>query len=91
MEISGAELRELKKLTFAMAESFGLDHRIEAYEGKHLLQLYRWNLDCLEAVLEDAVRKAEASPGRSPAPAIALKRLRERVHALREKAYQELK
>lgn len=43
--ITGAELRELKELD--LAESFGLDRRIERYEGKRPLGLYRWDLECL--------------------------------------------
>jgi hypothetical protein len=43
--ITGAELRELKELD--LAESFGLDRRIERYEGKRPLGLYRWDLEYL--------------------------------------------
>jgi hypothetical protein len=43
--ITGAELRELKELD--LAESFGRDRRIERYEGKRPLGLYRWDLECL--------------------------------------------
>jgi len=45
LRITGAELRELKELD--LAESFGLDRRIERYEGKCPLGLYRWDLECL--------------------------------------------
>jgi hypothetical protein len=41
--ITGAELRELKESD--LAESFGLDLRIERYEGKRPLGLYRWDLE----------------------------------------------
>jgi hypothetical protein len=47
--IKGTELRELKELD--LAESFGLDRRIERYQGKRPLGLYRWDLDCLLAAL----------------------------------------
>jgi hypothetical protein len=30
-----------------LAESFGLDRRIERYQGKRPLGLYRWDLECL--------------------------------------------
>jgi hypothetical protein len=54
LPIRGAELRELKKLD--LPESFGLDRRIERYEGKRPLGLYRWDLeyllDSLSMVLE---------------------------------------
>ena len=43
--IKGAELRELKELD--LAESFGLDRRIERYQGKRPLGWYRWDLEAL--------------------------------------------
>ncbi len=87
----GAELRALRKLAWAMAEAFGLDSRIAAYQGKRPIQLYRWDLDCIEMAVDDAVKEAEAArKGKAPRRT-ALKRLQERIHALREKAYEELK
>lgn len=91
VKICGAELRELKKQTGAMAEAFGLDRRIEAYQGKRPIQFYRWDLDCLEAVVDDAVKEADSAKGRKASGLSALKRLQERIHALKEKAYEELK
>jgi hypothetical protein len=91
VEISGAELRELKKLTGAMAESFGLDRRIAAYQGKRPIQLYRWDLDCLESAVDEAAREARAAPRGSASRVGALKHLQARIHALREKAYAGLK
>jgi len=90
VKIFGAELHELKRLTGAMAESFGLDRRIDAYLGKRPIQLYRWDLDCLEMVVDDAVRERNASPsGRVPGLQ-ALKRLQGRIQALRKRAYEAL-
>lgn len=89
-KISGAELRELKKLTGAMAEAFGLDRRIEAYQGKRPIQFYRWDLDCLEAVVDGAVREAESCRKRIPGLRV-LKRLQARIHELVEEAYRDLK
>ena len=40
-----AELRELKSL--ALPESFGLERRVQRYEGKRPIGLYRWDLECL--------------------------------------------
>jgi hypothetical protein len=87
----GAELRELKKLAWAMAESFGLDSRVAAYLGKRPIQLYRWDLDCIEMAVDDAVKEAEAARRGKPSRLSALKRLQARIHALREKAYEALK
>ena len=50
--IEGAELEELKKCTGAMAESFGLDRRIENYQGKRPIGLYRWDIECLVMAIE---------------------------------------
>ncbi len=50
--IEGEELEELKMCTGAMAESFGLDRRIEKYEGKRPIGLYRWDIECLVMAIE---------------------------------------
>jgi hypothetical protein len=50
--IAGPELAALKELTPDMAESYGLDRRIETYRGTRPIGLYRWDLDCLLCVLE---------------------------------------
>src|SRR6516162_3285347 len=43
--ISGVELQALKLLS--MPESFGLEGRIQRYQGKRPIGLYRWDLECL--------------------------------------------
>ncbi|MGA8233951.1 MAG: hypothetical protein WB795_20915, partial [Candidatus Acidiferrales bacterium] len=43
--ISGVELRQLKLLP--LPESFGLEGRLQRYEGKRPIGLYRWDLECL--------------------------------------------
>jgi hypothetical protein len=45
-----------------MAEAFGLDRRIEAYSGKRPIGLYRWDLDCLLAVMDLALKDLRAYP-----------------------------
>jgi hypothetical protein len=96
MKISGAELRELQDLTYAMAESFGLDRRIEKYEGKRPISFYRWDFDCLVDVVEEGLREAEDwSPSKYPwrgrrRPAVApLRSLLERLRAARDEAYRD--
>jgi hypothetical protein len=82
--IKGAELRELKELD--LAESFGLDRRIERYQGKRPLGLYRWDL---EALL-DALSLALHEPDDSYLPPLnkrAIKKLLERLQAECESAY----
>jgi hypothetical protein len=63
--ITGAELHELQRHTALMAESFGLDRRIEAYRGTRPLSLYRWDLECLLAALRIALadQRRYSSPG----------------------------
>ena len=43
--IQDAELRELKELS--LPELFGLERRVERYQGKRPISLYRWDLECL--------------------------------------------
>ncbi len=53
--ISGNELDELKGITWALAESFGLDRRIENYAGKRPIGLYSWDMECLIDTLDYVV------------------------------------
>ncbi len=52
--ISGKELSELKRHSWQMVEAFGLDRRIEKYQGKRPISLYSWDFDCILAVIENA-------------------------------------
>jgi len=52
------ELDILQNNTWQMAESFGLDRRIENLSGKRKVGFYLWDLECLEMVVDD-VRKHE--------------------------------
>ena len=82
--INGAELRELKELD--LAESFGLDGRIQRYQGKRPLGLYRWDLEGLLAALSLALDQPDDyySP---PANKRAIQRLHARLQAEYESAY----
>ena len=53
--ISGKELSELKRYSWQMIEAFGLDRRIEKYQGKRPIGLYSWDFDCILAVIENAL------------------------------------
>jgi len=77
--ITGDELHELKRFTVDMAEAFGLDRRIEAYSGKRPLGLYRWDLDCLLAVTDLALKGSRAYPDKASSAYAALKRLQVRL------------
>jgi hypothetical protein len=82
--IKGAELRELKELD--LPESFGLDRRVERYQGKRPLGLYRWDLECLLAALSLALDEPDDyySP---PTNKRALKKLHDRLQAEYDCAY----
>ncbi|MBI3327415.1 MAG: hypothetical protein HYZ81_12035 [Nitrospinae bacterium] len=84
--ITGAELQELQRHTARMAESYGLDVRIERYKGKRTLGLYRWDLECLLDVMETALADREDYPSPDSPGYEALKALKARLRA----AYDEL-
>jgi hypothetical protein len=86
MLIAGSELEELKKFTWSMAEGFGLDRRIEKYQGKRPIGLYRWDLDCLEAVVNLALDDTQEYPHKSVSGYDAMARLYERIQRLRAQA-----
>lgn len=71
-----------------MAESLGLDRRVENYHGKRPIGLYRWDLDCLEAVIWMALDDEKEYPDKSGDGYKALKRLYETINLLHKKAYE---
>jgi len=77
--ITGDELHELKRFTIDMVEAFGLDRRIEAYSGKRAMSFYRWDLDCLSAVIDNALKDERAYPDKSSSAYATLKRLQDRL------------
>lgn len=78
--IPGDELRELKRHTGSMAEAFGLDRKIENYQGTRPITLYRWDLDCLLDVIGLALQDERDYPDKTAPDYQALKRLGERLH-----------
>jgi hypothetical protein len=88
--ITGIELEELKRHTGDMAESFGLDSRIDRYRGARPIGLYRWDLGCLTDVLEMVLRDKHEYPDKSSQGYKAAQALYERLTALRNKAYNDL-
>ncbi len=83
--ISGLELAELKKHTWQMAETFGLDGRIIGYRGKRPIGLYRWDIEFLIELIEYLLSdKTEYPDSRSDEN----KRLNNILNDLREK-YKE--
>jgi hypothetical protein len=78
--ITGDELRALKRHTYSMVEAFGLDRKIENYQGTRPITLYRWELDCLLSVIDLALIDETDYPDKSALEYQALKRLRDRLH-----------
>lgn len=77
--ITGDELDELKRFAWEMVEAFGLDRRIEAYAGKRPIGFYSWDVDCLLAVIDNALKDTKAYPDKTSAAYAALKRLGARL------------
>lgn len=50
------ELEILQANTFHMAESFGLDRRIEKLTGKRKVGFYMWDLECIECAITFIVK-----------------------------------
>ena len=87
--ITGLELEELQRHTWMMAESFGLNRRIDAYRGKRPIGLYRWDIECLQDVISLALKDPAAYPDHSTPGYAALRDLYERVRRLCAKAFDE--
>ena len=62
MLITGLALKELKRHACDLPESFGLDRKIERYQGKRPLTLYRWDLECLLDTLDMVVKEPRGYP-----------------------------
>jgi hypothetical protein len=77
--ISGRELSELQRHTWLMAEAFGLDRRIENYQGIRPIGLYRWDLDCLIDAIDVALDDPKDYPDKQCEGYKALKELHERL------------
>ena len=87
LRIDGEELVQLKRQTWQMAEAFGLDSRIERYEGKRPIALYRWDMDCLIDVITIALDDQNEHPSRDTPDRQALKSLLSRLQAEYRKAF----
>ena len=81
--IDGHELVVLKQYTWAMAEAYGLDTRIERYKGSRPIGLWSWDLDCLEAVLDSTLRDCRDPDSKEYR---ILKSLKDKINALLDQA-----
>ena len=85
--ITGDELDELKNWTWAMGEAFGLDRKIEKYQGKRPIGFYSWDCDCLLSVMDTALKDGKEYPDKSAPGYQALLKLNERLVDEYRKAY----
>ncbi len=77
--IFGKELSELKRHSWQMVEAFGLDRRIEKYQGKRRIGLYSWDFDCILAVIENALDDPIEYPNKNGSEYKTLKTLFDRL------------
>lgn len=89
--ITGQELDELKRFSGDMVEAFGLDRRIENYQGMRPIGFYAWDLDCLEAVIGLALDDEKEYPGKSGPGYEAMRALYERIKELQAQASADMK
>ena len=85
--IAGRELEELQKHTWSMDESFELDNRIDSYQGKKPIGLYRWDLECLIDVLDIALDDPQEYPSKDLPEYQALNNLYSRLKDEFKKTY----
>jgi hypothetical protein len=85
--ISGNELIQLKRHTLMMDEAFGLDARIEKYQGTRPIGFYRWDLDCLIDVIDSALADEKEYPNRNAVEYLSLQNLHNRLNEIYEKTY----
>jgi len=88
MLIDGEELAQLKRHTGQMAEAFGLDSRIERYQGKRPIGFYRWDLDCLIDVVDMALKDPREYPSKDSFAYLAIKRLHDRLKEEYERTFE---
>ena len=86
--IAGEELSELKEWSWAMGEAFGLDRKIERYQGKRPIGLYRWDCDCLLAVMDSALKDNKRYPDKSASRYQSLASLNARLIDEYRKTYE---
>jgi hypothetical protein len=73
------ELDELQRFTGMMAECFGLDRRIDNYQGVRPIGLYRWDIECLTEVIDSVVDDLAYYPTQDSSEHQAIRNLRDRL------------
>ncbi len=87
--IAGEELEELQKHTWSMAESFGLDGRIDDYKGKKPIGLYRWDIECLLDVLSMVLDAPKEYPFEGSREHEVTQGLYQRLKQIYDSTYEE--
>ena len=87
--ITGLELEELKKHTYILCESYGLDSRLDRYKGKRSIQLYRWDMELIIETLEDVLSDENEYPDHNSPGYIAMNKLKERLSKIYKKEYKQ--
>lgn len=85
--INGKELTALKRITWLMSDAFDLDRRIENYQGTRPIDLHRWDVECLLAVIDYALEDSEEYPDMTPSGYNALKQVCDRLLAEYRRLY----
>ena len=85
--IDGEELTQLKRHAWQMAEAFGLDSRIEQYQGKRPIGFYRWDMDCLIDVVDMSLDDKKEYPTKDSPEHMALKMLYARLKAAYQRTF----
>ena len=75
----------MQRHTWSMTEAFGLDRRIENYQGTRPIGFYRWDLDCLIDVIDIALNDPNDYPDKNSEGYRALMELDKRL----KKEYQK--
>jgi len=88
--INGPELDELQRFDWMMAESFGLDRRIANYQGVRPIGLWRWDIECLLAVIDAVLDDPEYYPTKESPGRPAIKALRDRLQKEADILFAEL-
>ena len=88
--ITGLELDELHRHVWMMAESFGLDRRIENYQGKRPIGLYRWDIECLLDVMNPTLEDPKYYPSKTKKEYLALAELRDRLKQIYKENFENL-
>lgn len=86
--ITGMELKELQKHIWLMAESYGLDRRIENYRGKRAIGLYRWDMECLLDVLSIVLDDPKEYPSKGSMEYKGAQSLYQRLKRIYDSTYE---